>query len=135
MKADIDGAGHVWYTTPDLREKAERARADAEYLPIPVNMAELPAWVPAPKPRVIFPSRWDASKGGDALLQTRPKSLPPLGARTGVDIVGLDWGDRAAEAAQLGVRLHSQDAQAASFSGNRPGPCSGGTGCRHPGHE
>ena len=105
MKADIDGAGHVWYATPDLREKAERARPDAEYLPIPVNMAELPAWVPAPRPRVIFPSRWDASKGGDTLLQVAADVVAAVGGPNGADIVGLDWGDRAAEAAELGVRL------------------------------
>lgn len=105
IKADIEGAGHVWYTTPDLREKAERARVDAEYLPAPVNTDELPGWVPAPKPRVFFPSRWDASKGGDALLQTASDVISAVGARSNVDFVGLDWGNRAAEAARLGVTL------------------------------
>lgn len=105
MKEDIDRAGHVWYTTPDLREKAERARPDAEYLPVPVDMDELPAWAPATRPRVIFPSRWDASKGGDALLQTAAEVVAAAGGPGGADIVGLDWGDRAAEAAELGVRL------------------------------
>lgn len=105
MKADIDGAGHVWYTTPDLREKAERARADAEYLPVPIDMDELPAWNPAPRPRVIFPSRWDASKGGDALLQTAADVVAAAGGPDGAEVVGVDWGGRAAEAAALGVRL------------------------------
>jgi hypothetical protein len=104
IKGDIDGAGHVWYMTPDVREKAERAREDAQYLPIPVDPKELPEWRPAPKPRVFFPSRWDSSKGGDALLQTAADVVAAVGHK-GVDIVGLDWGDRAAEAAQLGVTL------------------------------
>jgi hypothetical protein len=104
MKGDIDGAGHVWYMTPDLREKAESVRADAQYLPIPVNPEELPAWNRASKPRVFFPSRWDASKGGDALLQTAAEVVSAVAGR-GVDVVGLDWGDRAAEAARLGVTL------------------------------
>ena len=82
IKEDIDRAGKVWYTTPDLREKAERARSDAEYLPAPIDMAELPAWSPATKPKVFFPSRWDASKGGDALLETAAEVLSRSGART-----------------------------------------------------
>ncbi len=103
MKDDIDGAGHVWYTTPDLREKAERARPDAEYLPVPVDVAELPVWTPASRPRVVFPSRWDASKGGDALLQTAAEVVAAVGSTA--EVVGLDWGDRAKEAGKLGVRL------------------------------
>lgn len=105
LKEDIDRAGHVWYTTPDLREKAERARPDAEYLPAPVDMDELPVWAPAAKPRVFFPSRWDASKGGDALLQAAADVVSAAGSVGEVDVVGLDWGSRASEAAGLGVRL------------------------------
>jgi glycosyltransferase involved in cell wall biosynthesis len=104
MKGDIDGAGHVWYMTPDVREKAESVRPDAEYFPIPVEPNELPAWNPASRPRVFFPSRWDASKGGDALLKTAADVVAAVGQKD-VDIVGLDWGDRAAEAAGLGVTL------------------------------
>lgn len=104
IKADVDGAGHVWYTTPDLREKAEQARADAQYLPVPVDLAELPQWTPATKPRVFFPSRWDSSKGGDAWVQT---AADVVGAVAGldVDLVGINWGDRAAEVAALGLTL------------------------------
>ncbi|MFE4542135.1 hypothetical protein [Arthrobacter sp. NPDC056727] len=105
IKEDIDRASQVWYTTPDLREKAEQARPDAEYLPAPVDMEELPAWAPAAKPRVFFPSRWDESKGGDALLQAASDVMSSVGAAGDVDVVGLDWGDRAPEAAALGIRL------------------------------
>ncbi|MFE4835611.1 hypothetical protein ACFRAU_13130 [Arthrobacter sp. NPDC056691] len=104
MKGDIDGAGHVWYMTPDLRDKAESVRSDAEYFPIPVEPDELPEWCPAARPRVFFPSRWDASKGGDRLLEVAADVVAAVG-HSGVDIVGLDWGDRAAEAAGLGVTL------------------------------
>ncbi|WP_245346524.1 hypothetical protein [Arthrobacter stackebrandtii] len=104
IKADIDGAGQVWYATPDNREKAEQARPDAEYMPIPVDLKELPAWVPAEKPRVFFPSRWDASKGGDAWVQTAADVVDSLKGMD-VDIVGLDWGDRAPEVAAMGVQL------------------------------
>lgn len=104
IKQDIDAAGYVWYTTPDLREKAERARPDSEYLPAPVDIEELPEWNPSPRPRVFFPSRWDASKGGDALLRTAAEVVKAVGSDQ-VDIVGLDWGDRASEAGALGIRL------------------------------
>jgi glycosyltransferase involved in cell wall biosynthesis len=105
IKEDIDRAGHVWYTTPDLQEKAEQARADAEYLPAPVDLEELPEWSPAPKPRVFFPSRWDESKGGDDLLQAAIDVIAAVGRNGEVDVVGINWGDRAEEAARLGVRL------------------------------
>jgi glycosyltransferase involved in cell wall biosynthesis len=105
IKEDIDLAGQVWYSTPDLREKAERARPDAEYLPAPVDIDELPPWSPAPKPRVFFPSRWDESKGGDDLLQAAIDVIAAVGRKGDVDVVGLNWGNRAEEAARLGVRL------------------------------
>jgi hypothetical protein len=105
IKEDIERAGQVWYTTPDLREKAVRARPDAEYLPAPLDMAELPVWAPAAKPRVFFPSRWDASKGGDALLQAAAEVMAAVGVSGNVDVVGLAWGDRAPEAAALGIKL------------------------------
>ena len=104
IKADVDGAGHVWYATPDNREKAEQARADAEYMPIPVDVSELPTWSPAQKPRVFFPSRWDASKGGDAWVRTAADVVAALEGMD-VDIVALDWGDRAPEVAAMGVQL------------------------------
>lgn len=112
IKEDIDGAGQVWYTTPDLREKAEQARSDAEYLPAPVDMDELPVWAPAAKPKVLFPSRWEGSKGGDALLQTAADVVSAVGNSGEVDIVGLDWGDRAPEAAALGIKLVPRMAKA-----------------------
>ena len=104
LKEDIDRAGHVWYTTPDLREKAEKARPDAEYLPVALDMKELPLWRPATRPRVFFPSRWDRSKGGDAWLETASEVAAAVAGRD-VDLVGIDWGDRAAEAAALGITL------------------------------
>lgn len=112
IKSDIDLAKHVWYATPDLRSKAEQARPDAEYFPIPLNMSELPEWAPAPKPRVFFASRWDDSKGGDAWLQTASDVVSAL-ASMDIDVVGLDWGDRASEAAALGVQLQPKMAKSA----------------------
>ncbi len=103
LKADVDLARHVFYTTPELREKAEKARPDAEYMPQALDFDILPPWSPSAKPRVFFPSRWDAQKGGDNLLQTAKEVVAAVGSEA--DVVGVDWGDRAGEAAQYGVRL------------------------------
>lgn len=111
IKADVDGAVHVWYTTPDLAEKAHRARSDAEYLPVPIDVANLPKWAPAEKQRVVFPSRWDNSKGGDAWVQTAADVVAALDGMD-VDLVGLDWGDRAAEVGAMGVQLLPKMAKA-----------------------
>lgn len=111
IKADVDGAGYVWFTTPDLTEKAQTARSDAEYLPAPIDVARLPKWMPAGKPRVFFPSRWDSSKGGDAWVQTAADVVAALGGMD-VDLVGLDWGDRAAEVGAMGIQLLPKMAKA-----------------------
>jgi hypothetical protein len=103
IKQDIDLAKHVFYTTPDLKEKAEKARPDAEYLPVALDMGVIPEWAPASRPRVFFPSRWDGSKGGDGLLAMAAEIAHAVEGRA--ELVGLDWGDRAAEAASLGIRL------------------------------
>ena len=96
-------AAHVVYATPDLRPHALRLRPDATYLPIPVDFTELPVWRPVDRPKVVFSSRWDESKGGSAQLEL----LSDLRAQLDEDVVfeGLDWGGRAAEARALGVRL------------------------------
>lgn len=104
IKADVDLARQVWYTTPDLREKAEAARSDVQYMALPINIAELPAWEPAARPTVFFASRWDNSKGGDEWIQTAVDVVKALKGQD-VDIVGLNWGERVAEVAGLGIRL------------------------------
>lgn len=103
LKEDIDRAQHVFYTTPDLQEKALSARGDAEYMPPALNLGILPAWSPAPKPRVFFPSRWDQQKGGEKLIGIAAELVAAVGTRA--DVVGLDWGNLAPEAADAGVQL------------------------------
>lgn len=105
IKEDIDGARGVWFTTPDLTEKAQSVRADAEYLPAPVDVAQLPSWQLAEHSRVFFPSRWDASKGGDSLVQLAAEVVRATKHLKDIEIVGLDWGDRASEEAAVGVKL------------------------------
>ncbi len=98
-----DHAAVVLYSTPDLAEHAAEARSDAVYLPNPLDTEELPAWTPASRPRVVFASRWDDSKGGSAQLEAARSVLAAVGPET--EVQGLDWGNGAAQAAALGVRL------------------------------
>lgn len=100
------GADHavtVLYSTPDLREHAESARSDAVYLPNPVDLEELPQWRPAGRPRIVFASRWHSSKGGQQQLELARVLRAAVGPD--VELQGLDWGDRAPQAAELGVVL------------------------------
>ncbi|MDF9277375.1 hypothetical protein P4U43_06155 [Arthrobacter sp. EH-1B-1] len=103
IKRDIDAAQHVFYATPDLEEKAKRARVDAEYMPIALDFDLLSSWTPAAKPRVFFPSRWDRTKGGDGQIRVAKEVVAAVGDRA--DVVGIDWGDRAADASHVGVQL------------------------------
>ncbi|WP_434993720.1 hypothetical protein [Arthrobacter sp. Ld5] len=103
LKLDVDLARHVFFTTPELREKAQLARPDAEYMPQAMNLEMLPTWNPSARPRVFFPSRWDAQKGGDGLLEAAADVVSAVGSEA--EVVGIDWGNRAQEAAELGVKL------------------------------
>ncbi|WP_409484169.1 hypothetical protein [Arsenicicoccus dermatophilus] len=98
IRRGIDEAAHVYYTNLDTVEQATTARADAEYLPAFVDLTRLPAWTPAPRPTVVFASRWDDVKGAAAnleLARALGRALPE--AR----LVGLDWGAHAARAGEL----------------------------------
>lgn len=94
----IDGAAHVYYSTPDNEGNATTARPDAEYLPVVIDDRGLPAW--NPKGYVAFASRWEQVKGLEDMLQVAERLV-----RAGVDVRGLDWGPGADEARKLGVRL------------------------------
>lgn len=97
----IDDASAVVYATPDLEPHALAARPDATYLPNPIDVSHLPRWSPGPQ-TVAFASRWEDAKGGSAQVDLARRLVA---AHPGVEFVGLDWGERAAEAADAGVRL------------------------------
>lgn len=99
-----DTAKAVLYATPDLAEYAHEARPDARYLPNPVDLTELPNWKPAAEPHILFASRWGAAKGGPEQLELAGRLARALKG-TGIRLEGLDWGENAAQAAALGVRL------------------------------
>jgi hypothetical protein len=99
-----DNAEAVFYATPDLADYALQARADARYLPNPVDLAELPDWQPSPEPCIAFASRWGAAKGGAGQLELASRLVRTLRG-SGIRLQGLDWGENAAQAAALGVEL------------------------------
>lgn len=100
-----DGAAHVYFANLDTSEQAHTARPDAEYLPILIDLALLPAWqgsgTSGPQ-RVLFVSRWDDVKGADANIELARELRRALPA---VDLLGLDWGPKADAAREAGVRL------------------------------
>jgi glycosyltransferase involved in cell wall biosynthesis len=100
----LDGALHVFYSTPDLAEHTLPRRPDATYLPVPVDTDALPAPAAAPgPPTVLVVSRWESVKGVERQLETARELVRAVGDRARV--VGLDWGPAAGEAARAGVQL------------------------------
>lgn len=97
------GAVAVCYSTPDLAEKTLAVRDDALYVPNPVDIDSLPTWEPTARPRVIFASRWDPSKGLRDQLAIARDLLQRLGPDA--EVLGLDWGEGADEARKAGVTL------------------------------
>lgn len=101
IRRSVERAAAVLYSTPDLAEHV-RWRPDAALLPVPIDVAALPAWRPDPQPTVVFASRWEAVKGlgvqvavADSLQRDAPD----------VRLLGVDWGSGAAEARAHGVEL------------------------------
>lgn len=105
LRRAVDGAAAVLYTNLDTAEVALAARPDAAHLPQAVAWRGLPMWRPAGEsgtPRIVFAPRWSADKGVEQQLELAASLRAALPA---VDLVGLDWGEGAARAAELGVRL------------------------------
>jgi hypothetical protein len=104
IRTGLRDAEAVFYSTPDLAEHVLPHRPDATLLPVPVAVDQLPTWQPASAPpRVVFASRWEAVKGLEDQLATARRLVAAVGDRA--EIVGLDWGPAAGEAARCGVRL------------------------------
>jgi hypothetical protein len=104
IRAGLRDAEAVFYATPDLAEHVLPHRADAIYLPVPVDVDNIPAWAPTSgRPQVVFASRWAPDKVSTTQLAVARDLVATLGDRA--DIVGVDWGPQAPDAAALGVRL------------------------------
>lgn len=64
-------AARVYYSTPDLADTVRAFRADAEFLPNPIDLDRFcpsPASKPGPTRDVLIPVRLDASKGLDTIV-------------------------------------------------------------------
>ncbi|PRX47763.1 glycosyltransferase involved in cell wall biosynthesis [Prauserella shujinwangii] len=104
IRAGLREAEAVFYSTPDIAEHVLPHRADALYLPVPIDVDEVPKWTPATgRPRVLFASRWTPDKGIDTQLAMARELVAAVGDRA--EVAGLDWGPHAVDAAELGVRL------------------------------
>jgi hypothetical protein len=102
--AGLRDAEAVFYSTPDLAEHVLPHRADAVYLPVPVDVADIPEWAPAAgTPQVVFSSRWTPDKDSATQVAVARDLVAALDGRA--EVVGLDWGPQAEEARALGVRL------------------------------
>jgi len=87
----LDHAELVLFSTPDLAEQTRAVRADAVYLPNPVELDDLPVWAPAERPTVVFSSRWERRKGSGLNLQILERIMGEAGGHARVQV--LDWGD------------------------------------------
>ena len=104
IRAGLREAEAVFFSTPDLAEHVLPHRADAIYLPVPIDVDGIAEWAPADgKPAVVFASRWSPEKDSATQLAVAAELVKALGDRA--DVVGLDWGPQAPDAAAAGVRL------------------------------
>ena len=102
MRRSLKGAAAVLYSTQDLVEAVEALRPDAQWLPNPLSPEALTGRGGEPAPgRVLFSSRWDDTKGGQALVDAAAALVAD-----GVEVHGVSWGVLAPRAAAAGVRLH-----------------------------
>lgn len=97
----LQHADRIVFSTPDLGEHLERFWHKTSYLPLTVRSDTLPQWTPV-RGRVIFASRWDDVKGASEQIEIARQlhASNPL-----LELLGLNWGQRAFEAAAAGVRL------------------------------
>lgn len=105
LRQAIDGAATVLYTNLDTAEVTLAARPDAEHLPQAVSPRGLPTWNrqgATAAPRIVFAPRWSPDKG---VAQQLELVAALHAAYPQAELVGLDWGPGAPDAAAAGVRL------------------------------
>lgn len=106
----INGAAVVFYSTPDIREHTLLHRADPILAPVPVAASSTPI---GHAPRILsgvdyvfFTSRWEEVKGGQRQIDFAHALRSHLS--NSIQLVGLDWGPNAEQAADAGVKLISK---------------------------
>ncbi|WP_103063840.1 hypothetical protein [Actinomyces qiguomingii] len=99
-------ARDVYYTTPDLAKHVLDLAPEATLQPVIVDVREIPVATGrgGQRPRILFPSRWDAAKGGANQLELLAALRDEYGYE--IELEGLDWGENAAVVARdFGVVL------------------------------
>ena len=117
IRGALRDAEAVFFSTPDLAEHVLPHRSDAVYLPVPIDVAAIRDWAPAEgRPRVVFASRWTPDKDSADTGQLAVARAVVAAVGDDADVLGLDWGDQAADAAAAGVRLVPRGDHAAYLS-------------------
>ncbi|TDK23544.1 hypothetical protein E2F48_16285 [Arthrobacter crusticola] len=101
LQYGVAHADAILFSTPDLAPHVQNLTDRGQYFPVTIRTDRLPAWQPRPD-RVVFASRWDDVKGASQQIEVARRVRE---ARPDVELVGLDWGEQAAEAAEAGIAL------------------------------
>jgi glycosyltransferase involved in cell wall biosynthesis len=103
LRFGVKHAAAVLYSTPDLLPHVRNlgARSEVAYFPVPVRLSHAPSWSPVPN-RVIFASRWEEVKGGEALIDVARRIRAE---RPEAELLGIDWGKDAEAARSAGVKI------------------------------
>lgn len=103
IRVGVLAADAVVYATPELGHHVAPLRDNALYLPIPITTSEMPRRAQTEKRfGAFFVSRWEDVKGGEQQLSLAQRVLEK---DPSVRLRGLDWGNGAAKARRIGVKL------------------------------
>lgn len=103
LRFGAEYAAAILYATPDLLPHVRNLnpRSEVSYFPIPVRLDQAPRWSPVSN-RVIFASRWEDVKGGEAQIEVARRIRTECSE---AELLGLDWGKDAEAARSAGVKL------------------------------
>lgn len=103
VRRAVEEAQLVYYVTPDLWEHVRGLRPDAELFPVVADTTGVPlSKADTSHLKVVFPSRWDASKGGEEQLRVAAEVVRVSGSAA---VEGLAWGESWRNAEALGITM------------------------------
>lgn len=103
MRRSLAAADVVVYSTQDLADAVREYRPDALWLPnpLPQQLFAHPLVDSSKSERLVFATRWDATKGAAKLA-----GIARILTEHDIECHGLDWGADASLAREAGVILH-----------------------------